>query len=53
MIKEPNGGPRLFSSFGFVIPSSLDIRHLKKATFAFVKRRYRFAQVTRKCSLQI
>jgi len=45
MIKEPNGGPRLFSSFGF--------RHLKKATFAFVKRRYRFAQVTRKCSLQI
>ena len=36
-----------------VIPSSLDLRHLKKATFAFVKRRYRFAQVTRKCSLQI
>lgn len=45
MIKESNGGPRLFSS--------LDIRHLKKATFAFVKWRYRFAQVTRKCSLQI
>jgi len=29
------------------------IRHLKKATFAFVKRRYRFVQVARKCSLQI
>ena len=53
MIKEPNGRPRLFRHSDFVIPSLLDIRHLKKATFAFVKRRYRFAQVTRKCSLQI
>jgi hypothetical protein len=53
MIKELNGGPRLFSSFGF--RHSFVIRHstFEESHFRFCETAYRFAQVTRKCSLQI